>query len=170
MVRLVRDIFHISGQIICDRLGHVVLIILNQAVPLVRELVAALQRHDDDDGDESMEAVPLVRELVAALQPLLWPARIAITLGRKYLINPRWACMHLQHRYSGVTRGINEMRPRAPIGGHRHRFVGEARAPSWRRPTILRYRRRDPAVLVDRKLSLAGRFNRAHLCSFAGKK
>ena len=55
--RLVRDIFHISGRIICDALGHVVQIILNQAAPLVRELVAALQ-------------------------PLLRLAHIAITLGQ----------------------------------------------------------------------------------------
>jgi hypothetical protein len=41
--RLVRDIFHISGRIICDALGHIVQIILNQAAPLVRGLVVALQ-------------------------------------------------------------------------------------------------------------------------------
>jgi hypothetical protein len=54
--RLVRDIFHISGRIVCDALGHVVQIILNQMAPLVRGLVAALQ-------------------------DLLAPAHIAVTLG-----------------------------------------------------------------------------------------
>jgi hypothetical protein len=54
--RLVRDIFHISGRIVCDALGHVVQIILNQMAPLVRGIVAAL--HD-----------------------LLAPAHIAVTLG-----------------------------------------------------------------------------------------
>jgi hypothetical protein len=54
--RLVRDIFHISGRIVCDALGHVVQIILNQAAPLVRGLAVALQS-------------------------LLEPAHIAITLG-----------------------------------------------------------------------------------------
>lgn len=54
--RLVRDIFHISGRIICDQMGHIVQIILNQAAPLVRGLVVALQL-------------------------LLAPAHIAVTLG-----------------------------------------------------------------------------------------
>ena len=54
--RLVRDIFHISGRIICDALGHIVQIILNQAAPLVRGLGIALQA-------------------------LLAPAHIAVTLG-----------------------------------------------------------------------------------------
>lgn len=54
--RLVRDIFHISGRIVCDALGHVVQIILNQMAPLVRGIVAAL--HD-----------------------LLAPAHVAVTLG-----------------------------------------------------------------------------------------
>jgi hypothetical protein len=54
--RVVRDILHISGRIICDGLGHVIQIILNQMAPLVRGLVGAL--HD-----------------------LLAPAHIAVTLG-----------------------------------------------------------------------------------------
>jgi hypothetical protein len=41
--RLVRDIFHINGRVVCDALGHVVAIFLNPAAPLVRGLVAALQ-------------------------------------------------------------------------------------------------------------------------------
>ena len=41
--RLVRDIFHINGRVLCDALGHVVAIFLNPAAPLVRGLVAALQ-------------------------------------------------------------------------------------------------------------------------------
>lgn len=41
--RLVRDIFHINGCVLCNALGHVVEIILNPAAPLVRGLVAALQ-------------------------------------------------------------------------------------------------------------------------------
>ena len=41
--RLVRDIFHINGRVLCDALGHVVEIILNPAAPLVRGLIAALQ-------------------------------------------------------------------------------------------------------------------------------
>jgi hypothetical protein len=41
--RLVRDIFHISGRVVCDALGRVVQIVLNAAAPLVRGLVAALQ-------------------------------------------------------------------------------------------------------------------------------
>lgn len=54
--RLVRDIFHINGRIICNQMGHIVQIILNQAAPLVRGLVVALQS-------------------------LLAPAHIAVTLG-----------------------------------------------------------------------------------------
>lgn len=54
--RLVRDIFHISGRVVCDALGRVVQIILNAAAPLVRGLVAALQA-------------------------LLAPLHIAVTLG-----------------------------------------------------------------------------------------
>jgi hypothetical protein len=41
--RLVRDIFHINGRVLCDALGHVVAIFLNPAAPLVRGLVAALE-------------------------------------------------------------------------------------------------------------------------------
>ncbi len=40
--RLVRDIFHINGRVLCNALGHVVEIILNPAAPLVHGLVAAL--------------------------------------------------------------------------------------------------------------------------------
>ena len=54
--RVVRDIFHISGRIICDRQGHIVQIILNQAAPLVRGVAVAFHA-------------------------LLAPAHIAITLG-----------------------------------------------------------------------------------------
>jgi hypothetical protein len=54
--RLVRDIFHISGRIVCDARGHVVQIILNQSAPLVHGLAVALQS-------------------------FLEPAHIAITLG-----------------------------------------------------------------------------------------
>jgi hypothetical protein len=41
--RLVRDILHISGRVICDAAGCVIQIILNAAAPLVRGLVAAFQ-------------------------------------------------------------------------------------------------------------------------------
>lgn len=43
MVRMVRDVFHITGQIGLDAHGHVVQIVLNQAAPLVRGIVSALQ-------------------------------------------------------------------------------------------------------------------------------
>jgi hypothetical protein len=43
MLRLVRDVFHITGQIGLDTRGHVVQIVLNQAAPLVGGIVAALQ-------------------------------------------------------------------------------------------------------------------------------
>ncbi len=43
MVRMVRDVFHITGQIGLDAHGHVVWIVLNQAAPLVRGIVTALQ-------------------------------------------------------------------------------------------------------------------------------
>jgi hypothetical protein len=56
IVRLVRDLFHISGRIVFDAMGHIVQIVLNQAAPLVRVLADALR-------------------------PLLMPADIAITLG-----------------------------------------------------------------------------------------
>jgi hypothetical protein len=42
--RMVRDVFRVSGTLVVDRLGHIVQIILNQAAPLVRGLVAALAR------------------------------------------------------------------------------------------------------------------------------
>jgi hypothetical protein len=57
MVRLVRDVFHITGQIRIDARGHVVGIILNQAAPLVTGIVSALQ-------------------------VLLVPAHIAVSLGQ----------------------------------------------------------------------------------------
>jgi hypothetical protein len=56
MVRMVRDVFHITGQIGLDARGHVVRIVLNQAAPLVRGIVIALQT-------------------------LLAPAHIAVSLG-----------------------------------------------------------------------------------------
>ncbi len=43
VLRMVRDVFHISGWIRFDALGHVVRIVLNQAAPLVHGLGAALQ-------------------------------------------------------------------------------------------------------------------------------
>lgn len=43
MLRLVRDVLHISGQIGLDARGHVVRIVLNQAAPLVGGVVSALQ-------------------------------------------------------------------------------------------------------------------------------
>lgn len=43
IVRLVRDVFHITGRIGLDAQGQVVRIMLNQAAPHVRGLVAALQ-------------------------------------------------------------------------------------------------------------------------------
>jgi hypothetical protein len=56
IVRVVRDLFHISGRIVFDAVGHIVQIVLNQAAPLGRVLADALR-------------------------PLLMPAHIAITLG-----------------------------------------------------------------------------------------
>jgi hypothetical protein len=56
IVRLVRDVFHITGRIGLDAQGQVVRIMLNQAAPHVRGLVAALQ-------------------------VLLAPAHVAISLG-----------------------------------------------------------------------------------------
>jgi len=56
IVRLVRDLFHISGRILFDAVGHIVQIVLNHAAPLGRVLADALR-------------------------PLLMPAHIAITLG-----------------------------------------------------------------------------------------
>lgn len=43
MVRMVRDVLHITGRIGLDAQGHVVWIILNQAAPLVCGIVIALQ-------------------------------------------------------------------------------------------------------------------------------
>jgi hypothetical protein len=56
IVRFVRDIFHMSGRILFDVVGHIVEIVLNQAAPLVRMLADAIR-------------------------PLLAQAHIAITLG-----------------------------------------------------------------------------------------
>jgi hypothetical protein len=42
--RMVRDVLQVCGRVIVDDLGHLVAIILNQAAPLVRGLVAALAR------------------------------------------------------------------------------------------------------------------------------
>ena len=41
ILRLVRDVFHMSGFVVCDPAGHIRQILLNQAAPLVKELVAA---------------------------------------------------------------------------------------------------------------------------------
>jgi len=57
LLRLVRDVFHISGFVQCDRQGQVVSIRLNQAAPLA---------HD----------------LAAALHALLVPAHVAVILGQ----------------------------------------------------------------------------------------
>jgi hypothetical protein len=54
--RMVRDVFQVSGTLVVDGVGHLVAIILNQAAPLARGLVAALAR-------------------------LLAPAHIAVNLG-----------------------------------------------------------------------------------------
>jgi hypothetical protein len=56
IVRLVRDLFHISGRILFDAVGHIVQIVLNQAAPMVRVLADAVR-------------------------PLLARAQIAVTLG-----------------------------------------------------------------------------------------
>jgi hypothetical protein len=42
--RMVRDVLQVCGRVVVDDLGHLVAIILNQAAPLVRGLVAALAR------------------------------------------------------------------------------------------------------------------------------
>jgi len=42
--RMVRDVLQISGRLVVDGRGHIVQIILNQAAPLVRGVVAALAR------------------------------------------------------------------------------------------------------------------------------
>src|SRR6266705_5660681 len=44
MLRMVRDVFHISGFLVFDALGHVVQIILNQAACLARSLVDSLRK------------------------------------------------------------------------------------------------------------------------------
>jgi hypothetical protein len=41
ILRLVRDVFHVSGFVICDPAGPIRRIMLNQAAPLAKELVAA---------------------------------------------------------------------------------------------------------------------------------
>jgi len=56
-LRMVRDVFHVSGFLVSDALGHLVQIVLNQAAPLAPPLVDAL------------------RELLA-------PAHLAISLGQ----------------------------------------------------------------------------------------
>ena len=56
VLRLVRDVFHISGCIQRDRQGHIVQVLLNQAAPLARDLAFALQA-------------------------LLRPAHVVVTLG-----------------------------------------------------------------------------------------
>jgi hypothetical protein len=55
--RRVGDVLQVSGTLVVDGVGHLVAIILNQAAPLARGLVAALAR-------------------------LLAPARIVVTLGQ----------------------------------------------------------------------------------------
>ena len=54
---MVRDVFHVSGFLVSDALGHLVQIVLNQAAPLAPPLVDTL------------------RELLA-------PAHVAISLGQ----------------------------------------------------------------------------------------
>ncbi len=44
VLRLVRDIWHISGFVELDRHGHLSRIVLNQMAPLAQGLSAALQR------------------------------------------------------------------------------------------------------------------------------
>jgi len=44
LLRLVRDIWHISGFVERDRHGHLSRIVLNQMAPLAQGLSAALQR------------------------------------------------------------------------------------------------------------------------------
>jgi Transposase DDE domain group 1 len=56
LLRLVRDVFHISGCLHCDPQGRIVQVLLNQAAPLARDLAFALQA-------------------------LLQPAHVAVTLG-----------------------------------------------------------------------------------------
>jgi hypothetical protein len=56
IVRMVRDVLQVSGTLVVDGMGHLVEIVLNQAVPLARGLAAALAR-------------------------LLAPAHIAVNLG-----------------------------------------------------------------------------------------
>jgi hypothetical protein len=56
IMRMVRDVLQISGRLVVDGVGHLITIVLNQAMPLAPGLVAALA-------------------------PLLAPAHIAVTLG-----------------------------------------------------------------------------------------
>jgi hypothetical protein len=42
MLRMVRDVFHVSGTIQVDAMGHIVQLVLNQAAPLAQGLVDAL--------------------------------------------------------------------------------------------------------------------------------
>ena len=40
---MVRDVFHVSGFLVIDALGHIVQIVLNQAAPLASLLVDSLR-------------------------------------------------------------------------------------------------------------------------------
>jgi len=44
IMRMVRDVFHISGFLLLDALGQIVQIVLNQAAPLAPILVDALRQ------------------------------------------------------------------------------------------------------------------------------
>jgi hypothetical protein len=57
IVRLVRDVFHISGFLVIDACGQIVQVVLNQAAPLASALVGSLQL-------------------------MLAPAHVAVTLGQ----------------------------------------------------------------------------------------
>jgi hypothetical protein len=56
LLRMVRDVFHISGFLVFDALGQIIQIVLNRSAPLVPTLVTALPE-------------------------LLTPAHVAISLG-----------------------------------------------------------------------------------------
>ena len=43
ILRMVRDVFHISGFLVFDALGHLVQIVLNRAAPLAPILVESLR-------------------------------------------------------------------------------------------------------------------------------
>jgi len=78
IVRMVRDVLQVSGTLIVDGMGHLVAIILNQAAPLVRGLVAALAR-------------------------LLAPAHIAVNLGQTEVVK----CCMLSTPNSTSTSGAS---------------------------------------------------------------